>query len=370
MSEIEKEAINQLVSNLKDDSKSSTKIKKKPETLKNCCIAAVKYNTIGEAYKDHMKGLDVYLVKEEKNGSMKTNAFSRCSKTSQEGKQYCHLHTRMITSNPDGLKIYERDILPKNESDKTRYIANVNDDFFENMGKRGAKKKNGDNNYQFPTENHPILLILNHKNPKLMTHLTLYASQLLKKTVSSDEFNKLQETPSIVNKEDSVNNLKNLIRMIPELQGEVSKHSAKEKVSVSDDSDEESDEDAASDAEESDADAKEESDTASDAVSDAASDDGSEEEVSCIPIYTKKDKLLWYNPENNFVYEPEGNDGGEEIGILTQVKEKYATVVYNDEHYTVLKNVKDPTDKASFYCTLTNSMFDKNMKYIGKHKTK
>ena len=356
MSEIEKEAINQLVSNLKDDSKSSTKIKKKPETLKNCCIAAVKYNTIGEAYKDHIKGLDVYLVKEEKNGSMKTNAFSRCSKTSQEGKQYCHLHTRMITSNPDGLKIYERDILPKNESDKTRYIANVNDDFFENMGKRGAKKKNGDNNYQFPTENHPILLILNHKNPKLMTHLTLYASQLLKKTVSSEEFNKLQETSMIVNKEDSVNNLKNLIRMIPELQDEVSKHSAKEKVSVSD---------AVSDAD---------SDAVSDAVSDAdadeASDDGSEEEVSCIPIYTKKDKLLWYNPENNFVYEPEGNDGGEEIGILTQVKEKYATVVYNDEHYTVLKNVKDPNDKASFYCTLTNSMFDKNMKYIGKHKTK
>lgn len=52
MSKIEKEALNQLVSNLKDDSKSSTKIKKKPETLKNCCIAAVKYNTIGEAYEE------------------------------------------------------------------------------------------------------------------------------------------------------------------------------------------------------------------------------------------------------------------------------------------------------------------------------
>ena len=366
MSQIEKEAINQLVSNLKDDSKSSMKIKKKPETLKNCCIAAVKYNTIGEAYKDHIKGLDVYLVKEEKNGAMKTNAFSRCSKTSQEGNQYCHLHNRMIASNPDGLKIYERDILPKNQSDKSRYIANVNDDFFENMGKRGAKKKNGDNNYQFPTENHPILLILNHKNPKLMTHLTLYASQLLKKTVSSEEFNKLQETSTFQNKEDNINNLKNLIRMIPELQSEISKPIAKDNDSVS--SDEESE--AEVEEEESDKDAKDAKEESDEDAKDAAEESDDEEEVSCVPIYTTKDKLLWLNTETNFVYEPEGNDGGEEIGILTPIKEKYATVFYNDEHYTVLKNVKDPSDKASFYCTLTNSMFDKNMKYIGKHKTK
>jgi hypothetical protein len=158
----EDDTINQLLNNLNDNKGKFSHLKQKKDYFieKNCCTAAVKYNTIGTAYTDTKNNLNVYLIKEEKNGNLKTNAYSRCSKTTQDGNVFCHLHCRMLKYNSEGLKIFDKDIVPKSSTDKTRWLANINDDFFENMGKRGAKKKNIDNNYVFSTNNNPILLIL------------------------------------------------------------------------------------------------------------------------------------------------------------------------------------------------------------------
>ena len=102
---------------------------------------------------------------------------------------------------------------------------------------------------------------------------------------------------------------------------------------------------------------KEESDN-----EDNTSDD---EGVSCIPIYTNKKKLLWYNEDNQSVYEPEGDDSGEEIGLLIEISMEYHTINHNDKFYTVLNelNVKDKGN--IYYCVLTDSLFDKELNFIG-----
>ena len=87
------------------------------------------------------------------------------------------------------MSIIEKDILPKDAIDKNRWLADVNDDYFQEMGKRGAKKKNCENNYTFSESNDPILLTLNHKNAKLATINTsmFYSSFLVLKIFERED---------------------------------------------------------------------------------------------------------------------------------------------------------------------------------------
>jgi hypothetical protein len=359
----------QLLNNISDKkvSKISDTNQKKKDisSEKNICIAAVRYNTIGNAYKDRMNNIDVYLVKEEKNGNQKTHAYSRCSKTTQEGTQFCHLHCRMTKYNNDGLKIFDKDIIPSHPNDKSRWLANINDDFFDNMGKRGAKKKNGENNYTFSDENHPVLLILTHKNAKLATTLTSYASQLLKNSnyickdleVSGKTSvkEKSKKIPVKKQEEDTYQNIGNLMTMISEIDksSTVKESNIKHNDVIEDDLEEEESNDDRSSAK---------SESCNNSDDDA---DNESEGVSCIPIYTTKNKLLWYNEDTGTIYEPEGDDGGEELGILTKISKEYHTINYKDELYTVLKK-HDVKDKGYiFCCVLTDTLFDKKMNFIG-----
>ena len=362
MSKLENDAMIQLINNI-NEKKSGVNTKQKKKEIvseKNCCIAAVKYNTIGNAYKDRVNNVNVYLVKEEKNGSMKTFAYARCSKTTQESNDYCHLHCRMIKHNNAGIKIFEKDVLPKDKSDKSRWLANINDDFFENMGKRGAKKKYSDNNFTFSDENNPILLVLNHKNAKLTTQMAVFASQLLKNTNSEDlKSNKLDNLMTFISSEKNkisktTDNKKSVVESLPVVS---SKEAPDEEASDEEASDEE-----ASDKEASD---EEASDKASDEASPEDPEDP-EDEVSCTPIYTINKKLLWLNDINNIIYEPEGEDGGEEIGILTEISEEYCTIIHNKKSCTVLKKISIKKHGEIYCCVLTDSLFNKKLKLIGK----
>jgi len=348
MSKMENEVIIQLLNNINeknlDVSKTDNKQKKKDINEKNCCIAAVKYATIGNAYKDRIQNVDVYLVKDENNGVIKTNAYTRCSKTTQEGNTLCHLHSRMDKLNHDGLKIFEKDILPKENNDKSRWLANINDDFFENMGKRGAKKKNGDNNYLFNDENHPILLILNHKNAKLSTQLTIFATQLLKN-------NNYVPTDIPILKENSkknieTNDMKNLISSISSFNlKENIKKFDEEEDEEEDEEDDEDDEDNEDDDEEEDL-----------------------EEKSCIEIFTINNKNLYLDPIDNFIYEPEGDDNGCPIGILTEISKDHHQIIYQNKFYTVLKESSHKKYDKIYSCVITDSLFDKELNFIGTRK--
>jgi len=484
-----------ILSNIKNKKSSIVKNdvlnKKDIRNEKNYCIAAVRYNTIGNAYRA-LKTDDVYLVKEDKSSNSKIRAYSRCSKTIQKGEKYCHLHCRMTKYNNEGLKIFNKDILPLNSNDKTRWLANIDDEFFENMGKRGAKKKYCNNFYTFKNENNPVLLVLNHKNAKLAVQLELYASQLLKNNnvIYNDSISDVNKK-NIKSKDESLNNITNLISMITSIQDKSKNHTnivnqtmdedeseedkskddeskdAKSKVAKSkdakskdakskdakskdpkskdakskdaeseedeseedeseeDESEEnESEEDESEDAESEDAeseDAKSEEDESEDAESedaesedaesedakseDAKSEDAESEDakskdakskkdesedakseedesnkvsfdeldevddddgsVSCIPIYTNSEQLLWYNVDNKTIYLPDGEDGGEEIGILTEILNKYHTIKYDDKFYTVLKEVYVKDKGKVFCCVLTDSLFNESLDFIG-----
>ena len=349
MAQLEEEAITQLLSNMSDT-------KTKSIVKKECCCAAVKYNTIGSAYTDIQNDVTDYLVKEE--GTSKITAYSRCSKSIQEGHDFCHLHLRMKSLNSDGLKVFEKDIVPK-ENDKTRWLAKENDDFFENMGKRGAKKKNTDKNFIFNDVSNPILLVLNHKNPKLVNLLSVYASQLLKGnyTNSYSDLVDMKETP--LKKEKSKKRSKSPNKDVFKLNELISSISTNVESSF---------ETVVSDEEEYDLLQKKSENSSDDENSDYEKEEDSDEGVSCIEIRTTKDKLLWYNEESGAVYEPEGEDGGEEIGMLREISEKFHTIKFNDKLYTVLKAITVPKRGQLYYCALTNKLFNEKLKHIGNRK--
>jgi len=374
MSLLEDEAMNQLIKNIKNkkiEHTSENKQKKDNNCEKNCCIAAVRYNTIGNAYKDIQNNINVYLIEDEVNGTKKVNAYAQCSKSafSQYSEieyeksvniesKLCHLHRRMIKSNIEGLKIFEKDILPTSQSDKKRWLANVNDDFFENMGKRGAKKKNSDNNFIFPNENHPILLILNHKNAKLATLLTVYASQLLKNNSNTD-FHITKESKVLPKKDksnDITKNLNNLISLMSSNGIDLKSKKTKEDLQKCIENFKED--------EESELEDEELDDTFIEKSNDLEEDD----DVPCIPIKTIKGKLLWFNEENNMVYEPEGEDGGEELGVLKEITKDYSTIIHNKKTYTVIIEINHKVRGKINCCVLSNLLFDKKMNLIGNRK--
>jgi len=346
----EEEVISQLLHNINDnkDKFSNSKQKKDGFIEKNCCTAAVKYNTIGNAYKDIINNLNVYLIKEEKNGLNKTNAYSRCSKTTQDGNIFCHLHCRMMKYNSEGLKIFEKDIIPKSSTDKTRWLATINDDFFENMGKRGAKKKNSDNNYVFSSDNNPILLILTHKNVKLLTHLTAYATKLLKTNGSSIQ--SVQNIEPISEKKVSdtkENKLENLISMMSSINEDSSNKSLTQENEPNNSS------------------SDEEEDNSSDSDSDSDSNNDDDEGVSCIQIISNNNESLWYNQETNTIYKPDDENNGEEIGFLKEISEEYHTIVHENKLYTVLIEENHPQKGKIHCCVLTDTLFNVDLNFIG-----
>jgi hypothetical protein len=273
------------------------------------------------------KDTEVYLIKDE-NG--KTHAYSRCAKSTQDGKDYCHIHSNTIKNNTsDKVKIFEKDILPKSKSDKNRWIADVNDPYFEEMGKRGAKKKNCENTYTFVDSKHPVKDVLEHKNAKLSTLLTIYASSLLKYNGEppNDIEIKIEKDPSKIGikKEETLDNLISMITTID---------------SHSDISEDECE-------------------------SENDNNDSDQESVSCIPIYTKDKQELWYNPENKMVYKMcDENGDGTELGELKEISNEFHTLEYNNKYYTIVNPYKSKKNGNCFKCIFTNVLFDKNMNFI------
>jgi len=314
---------------------------------KHRCKAAVRYTTIGGAYRAKMiDSIDVYLIDEEKDGNTKTHAYSPCMKTMQGEHGYCHIHFNTFQKNNSSVKIFETDILPKTETDKSRRLANIDDKYFSPMGKRGAKKKIVETTYTFPDENHPVLLILNHKDAKLYTILTLYAIQLLKgnpqdipelkkiisepikKVKSSNPFDKL----TTINLAGIMNELKKDDSNTNDLSVQKSTSVSSIDNELEKESDEESDSECESDS----------------------------ESVNCIPIYTKDKEELWYNPENNMVYRMSGDNGdGTELGLFKKVNKSHHFIIHEKKHYTIVTE-----NDNGYKCIFSQKTFDAEMNPI------
>ena len=301
-------------------------LKDKDNVVKNkpikYCIAAVKYSTIGSVYKNISENKkDIYLITTTDG---KTTAYGSCSKTSHE-TEYCHLHQQMF--NRKTLKIFEKDIVSLlSDKSNLKRLANINDPYFENMGKRGAKEKKNINNYTFLNKDDPILKILNHKNQKLSTLLNIYASHLLK----NDFTIPIKEIDTNIN----IPTQSNLLSLMSSVIDNEDANISDTEVSESDISDLE---------------------------------DSEEASVSCIEIKTNNGEILYVNDIDNMVYEVDG----ELIGILTEISEDFHTIIHENKFYTVLEE----KDKL-FCCKITGTFFDKELNFIsvgkkiGKNKFK
>jgi len=337
-----------LLNNIKDktlDGKASDKKQKKDSSIdKNKCQAGAKFNTLGEVYLAIENSEEVYLI--EDSITKKKFAYSRCCKTSGSNSNYCHTHYGKKTT-----KNFEKDILPFGERPK------LNDDFFQGMGKRGAKKKNI-NNALYLKDDDEILYILKHKNPKLRQELYFYAREIKKNQneiiINQDTSNiksySQKKNDSESEDEDDENepskNIGSYLELLSSLEKDLPNNKKK------DDSNDEGsilDSDEESPAKESDAEASE----------------SESEGVSCTEIETLKGKVLWLNPETNLVFEPEGDDEGKPLGTLKNIKKKYSTILYDEEYYTVIEEITHEKKGMIFRCVLSNNLFDKKMNLIG-----
>ena len=364
--------INKLYENILENSgksKKEPKLQKMISTDKNCCKAGVRYTTIGNAYRSMVNdNLEVWLIDEEKDGNIKTNAYSRCMKTMQGEHGYCHIHFNTFKNNSSAVKDFDKDILPKSADDKIRRLANISDPYFLPMGKRGAKKKSFEKTYTFPDEKHPVLLVMNHKDAKLNTILTLYAIQLLKNNPQDlPEIKKLSTSPPVkvkyINAFDQLNS-NNLIDIMKQLKktndlvNESDKMHPIEFNYTQTDTHCEALSDAHSDAH---SDHSDQSDAHSDTLS-AISDEVIIEEddiesVNCIPIYTKDKEELWYNLENNMVYRMSGDDGdGVELGLFKKVNKSNHFIVHEKKYYTIVTEID-----SGYKCFFSGKMYDKDM---------
>jgi hypothetical protein len=343
--------IEQLVSNI-----TSNKINTDNELVnnnniseKNICKAAVKLNTYGSAFENINKNNDVYLVKEEINGNIKTIAYIRCSKTSHNHSTFCHIHEKMNKLNSNALKIFDDEIIPKDSTDKTKWKATIKDEFFDNM----RKKKNNDsyNSFNFSNKSDPILLILNNSNSKLYTMLYSYANQLLKdidintKLVDVSTKNKINKN-SISKKDNKIitNNYENNIN------DKIVTNNIEEIISSDNEDDKFYDEDN-EDSEDNEDNEDNESDN------EEIDPDGILEDMNGNTYYLKK----------NFVFKPDNNDHDHCIciGSLFEIREKYHTIKYNDKYYSIFHSDYHERKGYIYICILTNKVFDNKKNFIG-----
>jgi len=359
--------INKLYENILENSgksKKEPKLKKMISIDKNCCKAGVRYTTIGNAYRSMINdNVEVWLIDEEKDGNIKTNAYSRCMKTMQGEHGYCHIHFNTFKNNSSAVKDFDKDILPKSTDDKIRRLANISDKYFLPMGKRGAKKKTFETTYTFPDEKHPVLLVLNHKDAKLNTILTLYAIQLLKNNPQDFvELKKLSNSPSIkvksVSAFDELNstNLVDIMKQLKQTNDLLDSENELDNTPVDTLSYSHIHEDSVSISNEDDVSLSE----SFDSQSDVSNEESDIESVNCIPILTKDKEELWYNPENNMVYRMSGDDGdGTELGLFKKVNKSNHFIIHEKKYYTIVTEIDD-----EYKCIFSQKMFDKDMNSI------
>jgi hypothetical protein len=84
------------------------------------------------------------------------------------------------------------------------------------------------------------------------------------------------------------------------------------------------------------------------------------ESVECVPIKTKDDEELWYNPNENIVYRMSGEDGeGVELGYLKKVHKSHHYIYFEKRYYTVVKQICN-----NYECIFSKNIFDEDLNII------
>jgi hypothetical protein len=335
-----------ILNNLKNDinDKTNKKINKTADKLKNktsdknkCCAATrivVKSDALEKA-----KSSSVYIITEEVNGSYKYKTFTSCLRTATHG-DFCESHNRT----KHRMTIKENKIVDENNNIKDTSLVSGDEEYFANVKN---KIKKSTISFTFNNKDDPIYKILN--NPRLSNDLSLYAVELLKGIKT--EPNILMDTSKkeIHNKSNKLSSNSNLLNTINELNKSFEKSSLSDNVKNDDDVDH-----------------IDETSINNNITELEVSDDESDDGIECIEIYTKNNKKLYLDNKNN-VIESENTSDGVVFGILTEINEKNSTIIHDNKHYTVMKDIKCPETNIDLkLCVLSDNVFDSNLKHVGK----
>ena len=369
----EEEIIKELLNGINDKSISKIDIKqvnhtKEVHNEKNYCIAAKKHSTKEKAKQAIEYGIDVYIIEKPQNGVHKTYAYSRCCKTTVDDKKFCSIHLRTIMCREsqsqtkgeiDPLEIFDRDILPRDSNDKSRRFATVDDEYFKNTGKRGAKKKSikcNDISYtdlvsistQFFKENDVSLVefvtkLIKHENTEnflyhFMIENQVHPDTLLHmfhkhKEVSSSIFNE-----NIIKKIDNINNMDEIDEIDEMDDANSIENESVEVESIQTEID----------------------------IQKPLSNlvDLSSYDISILEkIGEFEDRILMYHPFQNSIYED--TKDGTVLGIFIEVSDKYHMIIYETKKYTVAVKRIHSKKGLLHICVFTNRVFNAKYKYIG-----
>ena len=371
-----------ILNNLKNDinDKTNKKVNKTTDKLKNktsdknkCCAATrivVKSDALEKA-----KSSSVYIITEEINGSFKYKTFTSCLRTATHG-DFCESHNRT----KHRMTIKENKIVDENNNIKDTSLVSGDEEYFANV--KNKIKKNTIT-FTFNNKDDPVYKILN--NPRLSNDLSLYAVELLKGIKTEPNILIDTSKKEIHNKSNKLSSNSNLLNTINELNKSFEKSSLSDNDKDDDDDDvdetsinnnitelEVSDDESIVSNKKPDVKIDVKIDENSDDDEDDNDDDSdvnvnvSDDEIECIEIYTKKNKLLYLDNKNN-VIESENTSDGVVFGILTKIDEKYSTIIHDYQHFTVMKDIKCPETNTDLkLCVLSDKVFDSNLKHVGK----
>ena len=369
-----------ILNNLKNDinDKTNKKINKTADKLKNktsdknkCCAATrivVKSDALEKA-----KSSSVYIITEEINGSFKYKTFTSCLRTATHG-DFCESHNRT----KHRMTIKENKIVDENNNIKDTSLVSGDEEYFANVKN---KIKKSTISFTFTNKDDPIYKILN--NPRLSNDLSLYAVELLKGIKTEPNILIDTSKKEIHNKSNKLSSNSNLLNTINELNKSFEKSSLSDNDKNDDDVDdivdidetsinnnitelEVSDDESIVSNKKTDVNIDENSHDDENSNYTKESDDESDDEIECIEIYTKKNKLLYLDNKNN-VIESENTSDGVVFGILTKIDEKYSTIIHDYQHFTVMKDIKCPETNTDLkLCVLSDKVFDSDLKHVGK----
>ena len=88
-----------------------------------------------------------------------------------------------------------------------------------------------------------------------------------------------------------------------------------------------------------------------------------QDESNFIKITTNNNVLYYIN--DNEAYGENDDETYSKVGILTETKKKYHTIVHDDKYYTIFFNYEHPRKGNIHLCIVSNKIYDKKMNHIG-----
>ena len=331
---------------------------KKPVLQKTCtrCVAAVPFKTKKDALNHLMKENKLYYIVNE------NKAYYQCKKSSEDDSELCHLHKQTFDEDKSKIKLFDKDIVLNDIKDNNRIVLTPKDSnhpYFDNMEKRGAKKKH--RVIDIEEESEDVFECFQDEERKRM--LIFCARQILTGAkITSFLTTSIQPVCVIEKTSPKKTSNKDIVNSSDECYDS-------EQESATYDSENDSDEEQTKSFE------KKRNKQLVEQFKEYFQDDEEQDlfEDQMESIYTNDRKLLFLNKMNNNVFEPEDDDDVRPMGKLIEVAEcslKYATIMRNKKYSTVVRAIKDDVYGVLFRCSLSNNLFDHKMRRMGTIKMK